>query len=102
MNTEPIDLILTSNPRQKENVMAQEVLEEMVLYDAETEIGYSLNSSARLIWDLCDGTRSVERICKELAEPLEVSPDLLHGDVSFLIGELAKLGLLVLDQKEDK
>lgn len=102
MNTEPIDLILTSNPRQKENVMAQEVLEEMVIYDAETEIGYSLNGSARSIWDLCDGKRSVERICQELAEPLKVSPDLLHEDVSILVGELSKLGLLVLDQKEDK
>lgn len=102
MNTESVDLILISNPRQKENVMAQEVLEEMVLYDAETEIGYSLNGSARSIWDLCDGTRSVEGICRELAEPLDVSPDLLHEDVSRLVDELLKLGLLVLKQEGDE
>lgn len=102
MNTETIDLILTSRPKQKSNVMGQEVLEEMVVYDAETEIGYSLNGSARSIWDLCDGTRSVEEICRVLAEPLDVSSDLLHEDVTTLVKELSKLGLLVLDEQEDK
>lgn len=102
MNTDAIDVILTARPKQKPNVMAQEVLEEMVLYDAETEIGYSLNGSARSIWDLCDGTRSVEGICKALADPLDISPDLLHGDVTMLIDELSKLGLLALNQGADE
>jgi hypothetical protein len=80
--------------------MAQRVLEEMVLYDAETETGYSLNDSARAIWDLCDGRRSVQRICEELAESMDVAPDLLHEDVVTLVSDLQAKGLLIANESE--
>ena len=75
--------------------MAQHVLEEMVLYDEQTEIGYSLNASARSIWDLCDGARSIQDICSALAGDLQVEPELLQDDVLEAVNNLAQLGLLL-------
>ena len=86
---------LSSYPQPKQGVMAQHVLEEMVLYDEKTEIGYSLNASARSIWDLCDGARSIRDICNALASDLQVEPELLHDDVLEAVNNLAQLGLLL-------
>ena len=87
-------LTLSSVPVQKQNVMAQGVLDEMVLYDGGEEIGYTLNASARSIWDLCDGRRSVLDICTNLGTHLQVDPKLLEDDVLTAINHFASLGLL--------
>ena len=81
--------------------MAQGVVDEMVLYDEQTEVGYSLNASARSVWDLCDGKRSIDDICKYLAGELEIDSELLHDDVLDAINHLASLGLLIDHNDED-
>ncbi len=88
------DIPLTFSPHKKAGVMAQQVLDEMVLYDGNTEMGYSLNASARSIWDLCDGSRTLATICDAIAEELEIEPTMLHSDVRTTVSELLKLGLL--------
>ena len=74
--------------------MAQGVLDEMVLYDEASEIGYSLNTSARSIWDLCDGKRSVQDICDNLAQHLQIDSALLQPDVLAAVNHFGSLGLL--------
>ncbi len=91
-----VDLSLSVSPQKKAGVVAQQVLEEMVLYDGNTEMGYSLNASARSIWDLCDGQRTITVICDEIAKALQVESGLLHDDVKMTIGELVSLGLLTI------
>ena len=90
----PQDIPLTFSPHKKAGVMAQQVLDEMVLYDGNTEMGYSLNASARSIWDLCDGSRSLATICDTIAGELEIEATMLHDDVRTTVSELLKLGLL--------
>ncbi|MEM8485947.1 MAG: PqqD family protein [Bacteroidota bacterium] len=90
----PTDIPLSFSPHKKAGVMAQQVLDEMVLYDDNTEMGYSLNASARFIWDLCDGERTLGSICEEIARDLEVDAAMLHKDVQTTVSELLKLGLL--------
>ena len=94
------DLSLSVRPQKKPGVIAQQVLEEMVLYDGNTEMGYSLNASARSIWDLCDGLRSLSMICDDLAKELQVDAQLMHDDVKITVGELASLGLLSVSENE--
>lgn len=90
----PLEISLSLSPHKKAGVMAQQVLDEMVLYDGNTEMGYSLNASARFIWDLCDGERTLSSICEEIAQDLEIEPAMLHDDVLTTVTELLKLGLL--------
>ncbi len=89
---------LSVSPQKKAGVVAQQVLEEMVLYDGNTEMGYSLNASARTIWDLCDGTRTLASICDEISAELEIEATLLHTDVQAAVGELVSLGLLKIGE----
>ena len=99
MSVEANTITLLSCPKQSDGVIAQKVLEEMVLYDSQSEVGYSLNESARRIWDLADGTRSIQDICSELAENLEVNSELLHEDVLTAINQLSSMGLLSIEEK---
>lgn len=87
-------LKLSTTPRKKNGVVAQHVLEEMVLYDGETEMGYSLNPSARSIWELCDGQRTLEGICQAIGSELNISADHLHEDVKIAVSQLMSLGLV--------
>ena len=96
-----IDLSLNASPAKKAGVVAQHVLEEMVLYDQNSEMGYSLNASARLIWELCDGERTLFVICDEIAGKLEVEATLLHEDVKTAVSELIALGLLSIEENTE-
>ena len=95
-------LSLSASPQKKAGVVAQQVLEEMVLYDGNTEMGYSLNASARTIWELCDGQRSLHAISEEIARDLQVAVELLYEDVKLTVAELASLGLLSVPEDEEK
>jgi hypothetical protein len=81
-------------PVQRPDVLAQGVLEEMVLYDGDSEMGYSLNASAKAIWDCCDGSRNVRQICDDLSSTFDITPDLLLEDVRLALRQLLTLGLI--------
>lgn len=53
-----------------------------------------MNTSARAIWELCDGTRTIEDICSELSDAAGVAPEELHDDVERAIERFDTLGLL--------
>ena len=72
----------------------------MVLYDGSSEMGYSLNASARAIWDCCDGTRNVREICDALSASFDIPPDLLLEDVRLALRQLLTLGL-ISDNREN-
>jgi hypothetical protein len=57
----------------------------------------SLNASARAIWELCDGTHTLDEICAELAAQADVAPDALRGDVTNTIDKFRELGLVTGD-----
>lgn len=99
MSVDATNITLDARPQRKAGIIAQHVLDEMVLYDAEKEEGFSLNQSARSIWDLCDGVRTVQEICNELAAPLSIKAELLHEDVLVAIQQLASQDLLVLNEQ---
>jgi len=47
---------------RKTGLVIQEVPEEVLVYDLETNKAHCLNKSAALVWQSCDGTRSVSDI----------------------------------------
>jgi MoaA/NifB/PqqE/SkfB family radical SAM enzyme len=53
-----------------------------------------LNPEASAVWRLCDGTRSVGEMVKELLRQYEAEPQVITRQVGTLIGELASKGLL--------
>jgi len=83
-----------SYPKRRAGLLEGTVHDELVLYDPGAERLFTLNRSARAVWALCDGTRSLATITAELAAWLERRPDELWPDVLASIVMLDELGLL--------
>jgi PqqD family protein of HPr-rel-A system len=56
------------NPTRVESLEVNETDDGLVVYDAASGMVHHLNSSAAVIFDLCDGTRDPEKIAVVLAE----------------------------------
>jgi hypothetical protein len=81
-------------PAQKSGTVHYEVLNEMVVYSPDTMQAASLNESASAIWELCDGTRTIDEICRDLASQIGMTPDRLSDDVKNVVNRLYELELL--------
>jgi PqqD family protein of HPr-rel-A system len=84
-------------PRRAPDIVTSEVLDELVAYAPASSQAVSLNASARAIWELCDGTRTVDEICAELSEEAGVTAEALRGDVTDALARFRELGLVVGD-----
>ena len=87
----------TPRPRQTPGVVTSEVLDELVAYSPATSQAVSLNVSARAIWELCDGSHTVDDICNELSEPAGMPPAALRADVQAAVDQMCELGLLIVN-----
>jgi len=64
----------------------------MILYP---ERGLELNESAAKIVGKCDGTRTIETICRELADEFDSTPQaLIEDDVREVLFDLMQRGLI--------
>ena len=85
-------------------VEAHEVLDEMALYLPDQEKMLSLNASARAVWELCDGTRTIAQIGQVLIDDLEAAnapvPFNLLDDVTTVILQFQVLGFITLQGME--
>ena len=77
--------------------------DEMLLYFPNFEKGFSLNSSSKEIWELCDGRHTLIEISQEIGQRLGVSAtDLLLcellSDVIATTTQLRDLGILELEE----
>ena len=75
-------------------MLSYRALEDMVIYDPAESLAASLNPSARAIWNLCDGNRTVRQICESLSDSFDVPPERLEADVLSVVDQLCNLKLL--------
>lgn len=67
---------------------------ETVLYDEPANRVHSLNTTATLVWDLCDGKNDKEDMVKAILVRFEVDEATARGDVEKILREFEKNGLL--------
>lgn len=78
-------------------LIVQEFVDELLIYDLKTNKGYCLNKTSALVYQLCDGTRSVADLAGLISSGLSI---LVGEDVIRLALEgLQKEGLL--EQSKD-
>lgn len=65
-------------PKRKENITIQDLGDETLIYDPEKENVHILNSTAQMIWNLCDGHHTLEEIHKHL---IKNYPNVLQSDL---------------------
>lgn len=80
-------------------LVVQEVPDEVLVYDLETNKAHCLNQSAALVWKSCDGKRSVTEIAK-LVET-EVGKSVSDDFVWLAIDQLNENNLLAQEVKSN-
>ncbi len=63
----------------------------------EAEQGIKLNTTAKDIWNLCDGTRTFEDIITQLLEEYQGEPERIQENVERIISMLKKQGFLTCE-----
>jgi len=92
---------LQGYPRRKQQVIAQKASNDFLLFNMDDGNYYSLNEVGCRIWELCDGTHSVQQIIDTLAQEYDEARDVLAGDVvEFLEKFLSDKLIVELAQSE--
>jgi hypothetical protein len=81
-------------PRQRDGVRVEPVEDGLVAQSADGEAVHLLNVTAALIWELCDGTRTVDDIVFEVARRTREDPQRIRQDVTEALSMLGERGLL--------
>ncbi len=62
---------MKDNPKSRiENIVVQEFAKEILIYDLKTNKAFCLNETSAMIYQLCDGKRSVAEISQILTKKL--------------------------------
>ncbi len=84
-----------------DEIVAREIEGEIVIVplgsgmgDMEEEL-YTLNETARAIWEKLDGTKTLKGIAEELAREFDASPGDIEEDIEGLLAELLKRKIAV-------
>jgi hypothetical protein len=84
-------------PRQGRDLVLRDVGDELMFYEREGDRVHILNGTARTIFRLCDGQRSIDEIAAELVQEFEVQQDTARRDVEETVDRLCELGILRRD-----
>ena len=87
-------MTLLSRPKRKEQIIAQEGVNDFLLLNMRNGSYYSLNEVAGRIWALCDGKHTVEQIIEALAAEYDTTMEILTSDAMELLGELRNQKLI--------
>ncbi len=68
--------------------------EELLIYSNDQELGITLNHSSKQIWQLCDGTHTLEDMATVLSQQLGCAGEALLEDICTTVMQFHKLGLL--------
>ncbi len=90
----------TSNPIRSEGLEIDEADDGLVIFDPVEDMVHHLNPTAAIIFDLCDGSRDLERIAALLAEVYELNEPAREDALAGLRG-LAERRLIHWEDHED-
>ena len=86
--------------RQSDHVLAQKSSDTFVLFDMEGGNHFALNEVGTRIWELSDGTASVQQISAVIEGEYNAPPEVIRQDVTDLIEDLTGKELLIPVQAE--
>jgi hypothetical protein len=77
---------------RRDNLVVQEVKDEILIYDISESKAFCLNKTAALVWQACDGNKSVVEIGESISQKLKSA---VNEDIIWLALELLKKGNLL-------
>lgn len=81
--------------QKPEQVLVQEIDEDLVLLNLDTEAYYALNSSARRFWEVSLAAASKSAAVSKLADEFGVAEDTIRDDLETMVVELLARGLIL-------
>jgi pyrroloquinoline quinone biosynthesis protein D len=81
--------------RHGPDVVAQRAAGRHVLLNVRSGQYYAVDEVAARIWELCDGTRTLQDIAAVLVEEYDAAPADIAADVERFVSELVSESLLV-------
>ena len=79
------------------NVFAQEIDEETIILDSETQEYFSINEIGKVIWSLIEEKKNLEEIKAEMLDMYEVPQEQIEKDLLNFIQALQQKGLIKID-----
>lgn len=80
--------------KKRTDLLAEEIEDEVVIYDPRTHYVHHLNPMARIIWDLYDVCPNPQDITKEIVDILNADPVKVERDVSETLDQFRGKGLM--------
>jgi len=98
-----VDLIVSRDTVYKpsEDLVVREIDGQLIIVPIGAGIGdmedelYALNDTARAVWAMLDGSRTLGSVVDELAEEYATPAEEIDADVVGLLGELVKRRMVV-------
>ncbi len=81
-------------PRKQDHLIEHPMDDEVLLYDPAVDRTHRLNTSARLIWERCDGRHTINDIANTLTECFDVEFETALHDARAVIEQLEQEQLL--------
>ncbi len=87
------------NPLRKDDVLSRTLDDECILYDTGKGSIHVLNALAEFVWNLCDGSHSLDAIVERVCETYEVPVGRdVRKDVEEVLASFTGKGILVQDE----
>jgi hypothetical protein len=83
-------------PKKGKDLLEKKIEDEIVVMSPEGDVLHSFKDSARFIWEMIDGTNSLDRIVIGMTDEYQVDTAQAQADLDAFIVELEKLSLICL------
>lgn len=80
--------------KHRAEILKRQVGDEYMLYDAAGRKVHVLNETAHFVWELCDGTCSIDDMVSRAAKTFDTDPAELRSDIEACLKEFRTLSLL--------
>lgn len=84
-----------SVPVRREGASGVELDDKIAVYDDVGQLMILLNSSAGAVWNLCDGSTTVDEIVRALTETYPDQAAVIGEDVRETLRKLVEIGLVI-------
>jgi hypothetical protein len=85
----------TRRPRRLASTSLEQRGDHVIVRDADHNVMLALNESAAALWELCDGSTTIEEMVSAICEVSSIAASRARDDVERTLAEFERAGLLV-------
>lgn len=84
----------TTKPKRRDDVMEGRVSDHLLLEIPNESKRLFLNASGKIIWELCDGNRSIDELASVLGQQFEVDIETMAEQIRQIVEQLNQIGFV--------